>query len=159
MPEPAAKRMELILWRHAESDEGEVDLSRRLSAKGLKQASWMAAWLQQRLPSKFTVVSSPAQSAQQTAAALGVAPRVSERVGPGATVFDVLEFVDWPNRRGSVTIVVGHQPTLGRVAAYLLTQTPADLSIRKGGLWWLARRDKDGKTNVLVRAVVSPDIL
>jgi phosphohistidine phosphatase len=151
--------MELILWRHAESDEGKVDLTRPLSSRGQKQAAWIAGWLQQRLPSKFAVFASPAQSARQTAAALGVEAKVSDRLGPGASIFDVLELVEWPNRKGSVAIVVGHQPTLGRVAAYLLAETAADFSIRKGGLWWIARREKEGKSNVVVRAVVSPDFL
>jgi phosphohistidine phosphatase len=53
-------------------------------------------------------------------------------------------------------IVVGHQPTLGRVVARLLGNE-ADLSIQKGALWWIEARDKAGKSGVRVRAVVSPD--
>ena len=45
------------------------------------------------------------------------------------------------------------------MAAYLIAGVEADWSIRKGGLWWITRREKEGKFNVVVRAVVSPDIL
>ncbi|MEA3194623.1 MAG: phosphohistidine phosphatase, partial [Betaproteobacteria bacterium] len=57
--------MDLILWRHAEAEEGGADLERKLTAKGLKQAERVANWLLQRLPGKFAVVASPAARAQQ----------------------------------------------------------------------------------------------
>ncbi|TAK49581.1 MAG: histidine phosphatase family protein [Betaproteobacteria bacterium] len=151
--------MELILWRHADADEDEEDLSRKLSAKGHRQVAWVASWLQQRLPTRYIVYTSPAERAKETAVALGVETKVTKRLAPGAAVADVLELVDWPNRTGSVAVVVGHQPTLGRVAAYLMAGVENDLSIRKGGLWWIARRDREGKPNVVVRAVISPDVL
>jgi phosphohistidine phosphatase len=159
LAKPNDRRMELILWRHAEADDAECDLSRRLSAKGHRQAAWVAAWLQHRLPTRISVFTSPAEGARETALALAMDARVSERLAPGAAVSDVLELVDWPNRAGSVSIVVGHQPTLGRVAAHLIAGVPAELSIRKGGVWWIARRDREGKPSVVVRAVISPDVL
>ena len=48
--------MELILWRHADAEDGLPDLSRRLTPRGIKQAERMAAWLLQRLPGKFHVI-------------------------------------------------------------------------------------------------------
>src|SRR3989304_4024273 len=42
--------MELILWRHADAEEGERDLERKLTGKGRKQATRVARWLQHRLP-------------------------------------------------------------------------------------------------------------
>src|SRR5436190_21449722 len=38
-------KMDLILWRHADAEPGEPDIGRRLTAKGLKQAERVAAWL------------------------------------------------------------------------------------------------------------------
>ena len=32
-------------------------------------------------------------------------------------------------------------------------------SVKKGGLWWLAYRERDGKPQVVVRAAVAPDLL
>ena len=55
-------------------------------------------------------------------------------------------------------IVVGHQPTLGRVVTRLLG-SEGDLSIQKGALWWIEARDKAGKSGVRVRAVVPPDFV
>ena len=40
--------MELILWRHAEAEDGIPDLDRKLTAKGRKQAEKMAAFLRPR---------------------------------------------------------------------------------------------------------------
>jgi phosphohistidine phosphatase len=159
VPSKNGTRMELVLWRHAEAEPGEQNLERRLTSKGQKQAAWVASWLQQRLPAKFAVFTSPAEPARQTAAALGVEPRVCARLGPGTSAADVLAAVDWPNRRGAVAVIVGHQPALGRVAAQLVAGAELDVSIKKGGLWWIARRDKAGKTEVVVRAVTSPDFL
>lgn len=151
--------MELILWRHADADDEEEDVSRKLSAKGHRQVARVARWLHQRLPTRYIVYTSPAERARETAVALGVEAKVSKRLAPGASAADVLDLVGWPNRTGSVAVVVGHQPTLGRVAAWLMTGAEGDLSIRKGGLWWIARRDREGKPNVVVRAVISPDVL
>ena len=40
--------MELILWRHAEAEDGVPDSARELTDKGLKQARVMAEWLKPR---------------------------------------------------------------------------------------------------------------
>ena len=42
--------MDLILWRHADAEPGEPDLDRPLTAKGVRQAERMAAWLDGHLP-------------------------------------------------------------------------------------------------------------
>ena len=151
--------MDLILWRHAEAEEGGPDLERRLTARGQKHAGRVAAWLLQRLPSKFTVIASPAQRARQTAEALGVKFKTSPRLAPGASVADVLAAAEWPERKGAV-VLVGHQPTLGlAVAAYLVCGGGDEWTIKKGGLWWLTNRVRDDESQVVVRAVVAPDLL
>jgi phosphohistidine phosphatase len=147
--------MELILWRHAEAEPGVDDLERKLTTKGRKQAARVAGWLNARLPSRFTLYSSPAKRALQTAKALDAPLETSELLAPEHPAADVLRAVDWPNQE-QLVIVVGHQPTLGRVVARLLGNE-ADLSIQKGALWWIEARDKGGKSGVRVRAVVSPD--
>ena len=148
--------MELILWRHAEAEPGVDDLERKLTTKGRKQAARIAGWLNARLPSRFTLYSSPAKRALQTAKALDAPLETSELLAPEHPAADVLRAVDWPNQ-DQLVIVVGHQPTLGRVVARLLGNE-ADLSIQKGALWWIEARDKGGKSGVRVRAVISPDI-
>ena len=151
--------MELILWRHAEAEEADGTISdhkRRLTARGEKQAKQVAAWLQRHLPRKRTVLVSPAERTQQTAHALELPYEIEPRVGIDASVKDVLSVTDWPDRSGAV-LVIGHQPTLGRVAALLLGGEQADWSIKKGGVWWFASRDRDGEAQTVLRAVLNPD--
>ena len=150
--------MDLILWRHAEAEEGGADLERQLTAKGRKQAERVAQWLLQRLPGKFVVVASPAARAQQTAEALAVKFRTAKGIAPGAQVKDILEAANWPDHKGAV-VLVGHQPDLGHAAAFLLSGSQDNWSIKKGGLWWLSDRVRDEENQVVVRAVVSPDLL
>ena len=150
--------MDLILWRHAEAEDGLPDLERRLTPRGQKHAARIAQWLLQRLPAKFAVLASPARRAQDTAQALGAPFRTVTALAPGATVRDILGAADWPGRKNAV-VVVGHQPDLGRVAALLVSGTEASWSVKKGGLWWLSDRVRDEGAQVVVRAVVAPDLI
>jgi phosphohistidine phosphatase len=150
--------MDLILWRHAEAEDGANDLARELTAKGEKQAARVAEWLLQRLPSRFLLIASPAARAQQTAQALGT-PKIFKELAPGAAVSAILKAAGWPDYKGTV-VLVGHQPDLGQAAAFLVAgATGGGLSIKKGGLWWLSDRVREEETQVVVRAVVSPDLL
>jgi phosphohistidine phosphatase len=150
--------MELILWRHADAEEGVPDLDRNLTGKGRKQAARVAEWLQQRLPSKFVLLSSPARRATQTAEALRPEFRVLDRLAPGASAAHIIEASGWPRRRG-VVVLVGHQPDLGRAAATLLAGTGTDWSIKKGGLWWLVHRLRERQAQTVVRSVIAPDLV
>ena len=47
---PAETTMDLILWRHAEAEDGVPDAKRKLTPRGRKQAKQIARWLKQRLP-------------------------------------------------------------------------------------------------------------
>jgi phosphohistidine phosphatase len=150
--------MDLILWRHADAAEGGRDLERKLTAKGRKQAARVAEWLIARLPATYTVLSSPARRARETADALAVRYKIIERLAPGAAPTDIMEATGWPSHKGAV-VVIGHQPDLGRAAAVLLAGAAADWSVKKGGLWWLSNREREGEKQVVVRAVIAPDLL
>lgn len=150
--------MDLILWRHAEAEETQPDMARKLTARGHKHAARAAQWLQQRLPSRFVVLASPAERTRQTALALGVPFKTLPGLAPGASVAEILNCAEWPDRKGAV-IVVGHQPDLGRVAAFLIAGEPGDWTIKKGGLWWLTNRVRNDDAQVVVRAVMAPDLL
>ncbi|OGA18246.1 MAG: histidine phosphatase family protein [Betaproteobacteria bacterium RIFCSPLOWO2_02_FULL_66_14] len=151
--------MQLILWRHAQAEDGGRDLERELTAKGRRQAARVAAWLRRRLPEKFRVLSSPAIRAQQTAAALGGEVAIVDGLAPGASAAEVLECSGWPDVEDTLTVVVGHQPTLGELAAQLVSGRAAEWSVRKGGLWWLEHRARGAHGETVVRAVISPDLL
>ncbi|MGH8668509.1 MAG: SixA phosphatase family protein [Burkholderiales bacterium] len=150
--------MDLILWRHAEAEDGSVDLERELTAKGHKQAARVAEWLLQRLPAGFALMSSPALRAAQTARALGIPAKTFKALAPGAAVSDILQAAGWPGSRNTV-VLVGHQPDLGQAAAYLVAGSRSGLSIKKGGLWWITHRMRGDDAQVVVRAVMSPDLL
>jgi len=150
--------MDLILWRHAEAEDGIPDGERALTKKGLKQAAAMAAWLKERLPKRARILASPAIRAQQTAAALEARFTTLREIGVGATAADVVKSAGWPAAGGTV-IVVGHQPTLGRVAALLATGVEAEWPVKKGAVWWFTHRVRDGDGQVVLRAVIAPDLL
>ena len=124
--------MDLILWRHAEAEPGEPDLGRRLTAKGMQQAERMAKWLDRHLPATTRILSSPADRAQQTALALKRKFRVVPELAPGASAAAVLAAAGWPDAREPV-LIVGHQPTLGEVAAFLLTGRRGVVERAQGG--------------------------
>jgi phosphohistidine phosphatase len=150
--------MELILWRHAEAEDGIPDGERALTKKGRKQAAALAAWLKPHLPKQARILASPATRAQQTAAALELPFVTTREIGVGATAGEVLQAAGWPDTGGTV-LVVGHQPTLGRVAAVLLGGAEADWSIKKGAVWWFTHRVRDGDGQVVLRAVIGPDLV
>ncbi len=150
--------MDLILWRHAEAEPGVPDLGRRLTAKGHRQAERVGAWLDRHLPDDTRILVSPAERAQQTAAALKRPRATANAVGPGATVAAVLAAAGWPDAR-EPALVVGHQPTLGAVAAYLLSGEEAYWAVKKAGVWWFSNRDRGGPSDVVLRAVTGPDLV
>ena len=150
--------MDLVLWRHAEAEPGEPDLGRRLTAKGLKQAERVADWLDAHLPDTTRILVSPAERAQQTARALKRKFRLVPELAPGATAETVLAIAGWPDSREPV-LVVGHQPTLGEVASYLLAGEARPWSVRKSAVWWLSNRRRDGEATVVLKTAIGPDFL
>jgi phosphohistidine phosphatase len=150
--------MDLILWRHAEAEAGEPDLERRLTSKGAKQAARVAQWLDPRLPDTCRIIVSPAQRAQQTAQALDRKFRTKNGIAPDVAPESVLAAAHWPDSDEAV-LVVGHQPTLGRVAALLLAGADAEWSIPKGAIWWLAKRRRARGAQVTLKVMMSPDFV
>ena len=150
--------MDLILWRHAEAVDGQPDLARKLTPKGVKQAKAIAQWLSSRLPRRTRVIVSPAERTQQTAAALTDDFEIDRRLAPGAPPTAVLAAAGWPEHSGAV-VVVGHQPTLGMAAGLLIAGEPMPWSIKKGAIWWLSHRVRGEHRQVVLRAVMSPDLL
>ena len=152
--------MDLILWRHADARDakpGMPDIERELSPRGLHQADEMAAWLRGQPLREPRVLVSPAVRTRQTAQAFKLPYKVDPRLGIGATTADLLAAADWPDCRGTV-ILVGHQPSLGRLAALLLAGEEADWTIKKGGIWWFSNRVRADETQTVLRAVANPSV-
>ncbi len=160
-------RMDLILWRHAEAEEATAllpDLKRRLTHRGEKQARAVARWLAERQPKHLTVLVSPAVRCQQTAHALAQRFEIEAGIGPGADVAELIKAANWPEgplprQRSGTVLLIGHQPSLGRLAALLLSGQEADWTIKKGALWWFSNRTRDGETQTVLRTVLGPDLL
>ena len=110
--------MDLLLWRHAEAEDGEDDLKRRLTARGEKQARTMAAWIRDHQPRDLRIIVSPAIRTQQTVEALKLPFETQRKIGPDACVSELIAASGWPLAGGAV-LIVGHQPSLGRMASLL----------------------------------------
>ncbi len=154
--------MELMLWRHAQA-EGEYsdsadDVLRPLTPHGQHQAQRMATWLQSHLPAGTRILVSPALRCESTVEYLGRKYKLCNELLPSSTLEDMLKLISWPDR-DTPTLLVGHQPGLGQLAAHLLGMKSKDQSIRKAGLWWLRSRQREGKPQVVLHAVVGPDLL
>ena len=150
--------MDLILWRHADAVDGYPDAERVLSVEGERDAKRMAKWLDGKLPDDTLILVSPARRTQQTVSALHRKFTTVAAVGTGAEVVDIPNAAHWP-RAARTTLVVGHQPTLGRVATLLLTGAEGDLSVKKGAVWWISGRQRGGREQAVLHAVMAPDML
>jgi phosphohistidine phosphatase len=150
--------MDLILWRHAEAEDrgkdSPSDAARELTKKGRKQAERVAKWLAPRLPKSARIIVSPAIRTLQTVEPLGRDFETSEEVGLAATARSVLRACEWPRGDGTV-VVVGHQPTLGEVAAETLG-VRAGKALRKGAAWRFVARDGG---EVQLRAEIDAEML
>lgn len=152
--------MDWVLWRHAEAQEawaGGSDLDRALTPKGVKQAERVGQWLSRHLPADARVYCSPAVRTVQTAEALGRPFQLRPVLAPDASPLDVRTLVQWPSA-GGTTLVVGHQPTLGQVVAQLMGLQVAECAIKKGAVWWLRHRVRDGVPQTVLLAVHNPDM-
>ena len=157
--------MDLILWRHAEAEDlpeddahGVKDMERSLTLRGEKQAARMALWLDRQLSEGTRILVSPARRCEQTALALGRKYKIRKELSPGATPAQLLELVQWPQGK-SVVLVVGHQPNLGQTIAKLVGLQESECPVRKGTVWWLRTRERDGICQTVVVTVQSPEVL
>ena len=153
--------MDLILWRHAEAkepEEGQDDLSRALTGRGEKQAARMAKWLDRQLPEATRIWVSPAVRCEQTALALSRKYKIRTELAPGCSVEALLEVAQWPDAKSPV-LIVGHQPVLGQVIAQLMGLQTNESVVRRGAVWWLRGRERDGQGQTVVVTVQSPEVL
>jgi phosphohistidine phosphatase len=149
--------MNLVLWRHADAVEGYPDHERALTEKGRQQAKRMAAWLNERLPPDARILVSPALRAQQTASALKREFTTCDALHTSTNYAAVFKALG-PRTHDGATLLVGHQPTLGELASFLLTGEAGALNVKKAAVWWFDLNDAPGVRAVL-RAVMTPGML
>jgi phosphohistidine phosphatase len=153
--------MDLVLWRHADAEDagdGMPDLERRLTARGEREATRIALWLHRQLPQSTRILASPAERAQRTAMKLSRKFKTVAEIGPEASAAQILQAAGWPHARRPI-VVVGHQPSLGQAAALALTGQVRDWSIRKGAVWWLRMREREGHDEAVLLCVLAPDMI
>jgi len=157
--------VDLVLWRHAEAEDwpegdpqGARDLERSLTPRGEKQAARMAAWMDRQLPDGARIFVSPARRCEQTALALGRKYKVRAELAPDATPEQLLQLVQWPLCKAPI-LVIGHQPTLGQTISRLMGLQQGECTVRKGAVWWLRHRDREGGHQTVVVTVQSPEVL
>lgn len=153
--------MDLIFWRHAEAEdwtEGCDDMQRALTSRGEKQAKRMASWLDRQLPDGTRIVSSPARRCEQTVMALDRKYKLRDDLAPEAGPEALLAAAGWPNGK-SVVLVVGHQPGLGQAIAQLLGMAHDSCPVRKGAVWWIRTRERDGDVQTVVVTVQAPELM
>lgn len=150
--------MDLILWRHAEAEEGINDLQRQLTPRGLKQAQQTAEWLRQHLPANYRIIASQAKRSQQTAQALGNDFRICADINPGCEAAAILATCNWGESNETV-VVVGHQPTLGRLASFLLAGSEMEWSVKKSAIWWISNRVRHNEPQTYLKAMLLPEMM
>lgn len=138
--------MQIILWRHAEAEAGEIDLERGLTEKGRNQAEKMASQLRKKLPESYQLWVSQACRSRQTAEYLSDPTHELAVLNPEsdarqiAALFGRIE-------DGQTVVIVGHQPWIGEVCSFLLNQSwqrHAYWSVKKGAFWWFECQPYNG---------------
>lgn len=166
--------MELILWRHAEAEDGADDMARVLTPKGRRQAARMAQWLTAQLDGPVQVIASPALRTRATADALDLPYAIDWRIAPDASADQLLAASGWPDGHG-IVILVGHNPAISVLAARLtgILENPSDtapetasdtapqsaLALRRGAAWWFACDGVGTQRRPTLKAVMTPALL
>ena len=119
--------MKIHLLRHADAEDfATSDSARVLTSKGKEQAAQVASFLQRTRHTFDLILTSPYLRALQTAQAVAAAfstaiLKEDRRLGSGMLVqtgFAVIQ----ENSEIQDLLIVGHEPDLGNLAAFLLTK-------------------------------------
>lgn len=150
--------MELILWRHADAEDGEPDMERNLTGKGQRQAKRMGRWLRDHLPADARILCSPSNRTRQTADALHRPYELCQAIAPDRGTRDFMKASGWPKGDG-VVVLVGHDPAISEAASTLLAGAPFPMSLRKGAVLWVTNRTREGEAKVVLKAAMLPSML
>lgn len=143
---PSAAALRLIVIRHAPAEDrarfarsGRDDAERPLTDRGREKMIVNARGLRVLAPALDVLATSPhvraAETAEIVAREYGSMPveRVSV-LAPGGRRDDFLEWLRALGRAGRTIAVVGHEPDLGELVAWLVTGEPTPLfAFKKGG--------------------------
>ena len=152
--------MELILWRHAEAEQGDPDLARALTPKGRRQAQKMARWIKGQLPGAVRILASPAVRTRETADALELPYEIVAHIDPHASADDLLAASGWPDGHG-VVILVGHNPAISVLASRLAGAQESAVVLRRAAAWWYGAdtRTDGALPRLALKTVMTPSLL
>ena len=153
--------MNLILWRHAQAEEkAESDLARLLTAKGHHQAEQAAGWLTEHLSEEHSVWVSEAARSQQTAAHFSRDYTIMSALNPESSAEMPLQLIAEANEDSTI-IIVGHQPWIGDLCAYLLNQhwNSETWAIKKGSFWWFKIEQNKHSFQATLKASLPPSLI
>lgn len=97
--------MDLLLWRHAEAQDGAIDFQRRLTPRGEKQAAAMGKWRNKIRSQTLRILVSPTIRCQQTAKSLGLSFETTPSLCPDASVSELISACGWPTATGMVLMI------------------------------------------------------
>ena len=156
--------MDLLILRHAQAQDlapGADDAQRSLTLHGQAQAQKIAHWLDQHAPKPLTIFCSPAKRTVQTAEALNRPFELSPALSTQGNLETHLSLIQ-SHPAAHALLLIGHQPTLGELAAFLMTQDPnAYWDIKKAALWWFTLKQHPFQAGTIInlKTVISPKLL
>jgi phosphohistidine phosphatase len=137
---------------------GIADMERTLTATGRRQAVSMASWLKNRMSKKMRIITAPSLRTRQTADCLELPYEIERKIGVGADPAELLATAQWPDSSMPV-LLVSHQPAIGRLASLLIGDKDVELPIKKCGVFWFSTREREHRMQVVLRAVMHPDLI
>jgi phosphohistidine phosphatase len=158
--------VDIYLIRHADAvaagDQGITeDEARPLSGKGHEQAQELSAALRRKNIHLDRIVTSPLLRATQTAEVIrqdwGLgAPEISgcDHLAPGRKRKKLVRFLR--DLEGTSFALVGHEPDLGNLAAWLIGSKKAQIAFAKSGIGFIHCDDKPGKGSGILTWLLSP---
>jgi phosphohistidine phosphatase len=110
------------------------------------------------LPDGAKVLCSPTVRTQQTVLPLGRKFKLRDEISPQGTVEHALELAQWPTAKATM-VMVSHQPLIGQLVSHLLGLPEHEMMIKKGSVWWLRYKLKEGIPQVSLLTVQSPELM
>jgi phosphohistidine phosphatase len=158
--------MDLFLIRHGEAaslgPDVPADDARPLTDKGWQQCAAVAAALQRGGVTLDRLITSPLLRARQTAEGIlehwnGPKPEllVSGALQPDTKSKKLKRFL--LTLEGSTIGLVGHQPDLGKLAAWLIGGKKAELGLAKAGFAKIHFEETVGKGSGVLTLLIPPD--
>jgi phosphohistidine phosphatase len=161
--------MDVFVIRHAiaaDAESTQDDASRALTSEGIRKFKRVVQGLRELGWTFDRVLSSPWQRALSTAELL-------EPVADGPTIvtdlladkprpelFALIAETSGPHQKRQATAVVGHEPWLSELVAWLAFGDPRHgeaLDLKKGGVVWLEGSAVPG--GMMIRAILPPKVL